>query len=93
MKLMLTASTGVKITVWRDEDLFKARRAGTVEPPEVCLGIDLFEVIADLSGLDLDRRQHANEALVLADEAQRQLVEHAAAGRAGELLGARRSRA
>ena len=52
-------------------DSFYARRADTSDDPEICLGVDLFEVIAELAGLDLDHRGQAAEAVRLADEARR----------------------
>jgi hypothetical protein len=73
MKLTLTPSTGETIVVWRDRDTYCARRAGDATEPEVCLAVDLFEVIAELAGLDLDRDDQAAEAVRLADEAQRGL--------------------
>ena len=54
MTVTLTASTGAKILVWREKDMFAALRAGGTEEAQICLGIDLFEVIAELAGLDLD---------------------------------------
>jgi len=39
----------------------------------VCLAVDLFEVIAELSGLDLEDRAEAAEAVALAEEARRRL--------------------
>ena len=73
MKLTLTPSTGETIVVWRDRDTYCARRAGDAIEPEICLAVDLFEVIAELAGLDLDRDDHAAEAVRLAEEAQRRL--------------------
>jgi hypothetical protein len=37
------------------------------------LGIDLFEVIAELAGLDLDDERDAEEATQLADDARQRL--------------------
>ncbi len=71
MKVTLTASTGAKILVWREQEVFSARRAGSAEPAQVCLSVDLFEVIAELAGLDLDTDAGATEALDLADRAHR----------------------
>ena len=59
--------------MWREGDTYHARIADAVEEPQVCLGIDLFEVIAELSGLDLDHEPDANEAVALAEQAQRLL--------------------
>jgi hypothetical protein len=76
VKLTLTASTGKKVLIWRDRDEFYARSKGVGEEPQVCLGVDLFEVIADLTGLDLDDAAQAVEAIRLADDAQ-QLLDRA----------------
>jgi hypothetical protein len=73
MKLTLTPSTGEMIVVWRDHETYCARRAGDATEPEVCLVVDLFEVIAELAGLDLDREDQAAEAVRLAEEAHRRL--------------------
>jgi hypothetical protein len=73
MKVTLTASTAAKIVVWREGDLFHARLRDTTERPQVCLVIDLFEVIAELAGLDLEQGEQAAEAMSLADAAQAQL--------------------
>lgn len=73
MTLTLTASTDAKILVWREKDMFAALRAGGTEEAQICLGIDLFEVIADLAGLDLDDEEQSEEANHLAHEARRRL--------------------
>jgi hypothetical protein len=73
MKLRLRASTGTAIDVWRDGETYSARRVGTVRRPEVCLAVDLFEVIAELADLDLDREDEAAEAIRLAEHSQDQL--------------------
>lgn len=70
----VAASTGAKIVVWREQDMFAARRHEQAGDAEICLGIDLFEVIADLAGLDLDDHIQGNEATRLAQEAQRLLT-------------------
>jgi hypothetical protein len=74
MTVTVQASTGVQILVWRDGSLFHARRAGTVSEPQVCLALDLFEVIADLAGLDLERSNHSREAIELASVVQTSLA-------------------
>jgi hypothetical protein len=74
MKVTLRASTGVTIVVWREEQMFHARRALEAVEPEVCLPVDLFEVIAELAGLDLEQAEQAADAIRLADEAQRRLA-------------------
>jgi len=76
IKVTLTPSTGTPILVWRNRDTYCARRADAASEPEVCLAVDLFEVIADLAGLDLERDRDADEAIRLAAEAQ-QLLAHA----------------
>ncbi len=74
MRITLTASTGAKIFVWRDDDMFHARLARESDDVQICLGIDLFEVIAELAGLDLEQERQAQEAMTLAERAQRQLL-------------------
>jgi len=73
MTLSFTASTGVKILVWREQDMFAASRAGVAGEPQICLGVDLFEVIAELAGLELEDERDAEEATRLADEARQRL--------------------
>jgi hypothetical protein len=73
MTVTLTASTGAKILVWREKDMFAALRAGGSEEAQVCLGIDLFEVVAELAGLDLDDSEQSEEATRLADDARQRL--------------------
>ena len=73
MTVTLTTSTGAKVLVWREKDMFAALRAGGSEEAQVCLGVDLFEVIAELAGLDLDDERDAEEATELADEARERL--------------------
>ena len=73
MTVTLTASTGAKILVWREKDMFAASRAGAAEEAEICLGIDLFEVIAELAGLDLDDEEQSEEATRLAGDARQRL--------------------
>jgi hypothetical protein len=73
MTVTLTASTGAKILVWRDCDTFGASLAGTAKEAQICMGIDLFEVIAELAGLDLDSEPDADEATRLAIEARQRL--------------------
>ncbi len=74
MKITLTASTGAKIFVWREEDMFHARLAQRSDDVQICLGIDLFEVIAELTGLDLEQDRQAQEAIRLAEFAQQRLA-------------------
>jgi hypothetical protein len=73
MTVTFTASTGAKILVWREKDMFAASRAGAAEEAQICMGIDLFEVIAELAGLDLDDERDAQEATQLAAEARQRL--------------------
>ena len=81
MKVTLIASTGARVLVWRERDSFCARRADGAPEPEICLAVDLFEVLADLAGLDLERQDHAAEAVALAEEAQRRLSPRARGAR------------
>ena len=74
MTVTLTASTGAKILVWRENDMFAALRAGGSEEAQICLGIDLFEVIAELAGLDLDDAEQSGEATRLAIDARHRLA-------------------
>ena len=73
MTVTLTASTGAKILVWREKDMFAALRAGGSEEAQICLGVDLFEVIAELAGLDLDDEEESEEATRLATDARQRL--------------------
>ncbi len=78
MKLTLKPSTGIDIVVWRDDEMFHARRASEAAEPQICLGVDLFEVIAELAELHLDDAGDASEAVLLAGDAQLRLREGAA---------------
>lgn len=71
MTVTLTASNGAEVVVWREGDTYFARRADGASEPQICLAVDLFEVIAELSALDLERQDQAAEALALAEAAQR----------------------
>jgi hypothetical protein len=73
MKVTVRASTGAAVHVWHEFDSYYARRADTTDEPQICLGVDLFEVIAELAGLDLEESPQAAEALGLADDARRSL--------------------
>ncbi|MBV8217393.1 MAG: hypothetical protein JO325_02935 [Solirubrobacterales bacterium] len=73
MTVTLTASTGATVLVWRESDIFAASLAGAAEEAQICLGIDLFEVVAELAGLDLDDEDEAEEATQLADAARQRL--------------------
>lgn len=74
MKVTLRAKSGTQILVWRKDQEFHARRADTVGDAQICLGVDLFEVIAELADLDLETEGGAIEATQLANEAQRRLA-------------------
>jgi hypothetical protein len=73
MELTLRASTGAKILVWRENDLYHARRSDGAMDTQVCPAMDLFEVIAELASLDLERGAEAAEAIELAESALRRL--------------------
>jgi hypothetical protein len=73
MTVTLKASTGATILVRREEDMFAALPAGATGEAQVCLGIDLFEVVAELAGLDLDEEEQAEEATRLANDARQRL--------------------
>ncbi len=70
MKVTIGASTGASVEVWCDQGLFHARRPHDAGQPETCMGVDLFEVIAELAQLDLEDATQAAEAVRLADRAQ-----------------------
>jgi hypothetical protein len=74
MKVTLTATTGTKILVWHQNEMFYARPNDTTSEAQICLPIDLFEVIAELAGLDLEDDQQSAEAVGLAVEAQQRLA-------------------
>jgi hypothetical protein len=74
MKLTLIPSTGAAILVWREGDTYCARPAGRAIEPQVCLAVDLFEVIAELAGLDLEHDGDAAEAVRLSADAQQRLL-------------------
>jgi hypothetical protein len=75
MQVTLRASNGAKILVWREADLFCARR---LEAPDdetqTCLGLDLFEIVAEIADLDLEDGAQAAEAIELSGTAQRRLA-------------------
>jgi hypothetical protein len=75
MKVTVRSSAGIAVLIWRVGDSFHARRADAVTEPQICLGVDLFEVIAELGGLDLEDGAEAAEALTLAEQAQQDLAE------------------
>ncbi|HWF33815.1 MAG TPA: hypothetical protein VG295_00535 [Solirubrobacteraceae bacterium] len=71
----MRVSNGAKILVWREDDLFSARRVGAaIDETQTCLGLDLFEIVADLADLDLEDGAEAAEAIELAGSAQRRLA-------------------
>jgi hypothetical protein len=73
LKVTVRASTGAQIRIWRENNLFHARAAGSAVEPQICVAVDLFEVIAELAGLNLEVRAQSVEAEHLAIEAQRRL--------------------
>ncbi len=60
--------------MWRDQGLFQAWRVDQVGQAQTCLGVDLFEVIAELAQLDLEDGTQAAEAIRLAERAERGLA-------------------
>jgi hypothetical protein len=69
-RIRITPSNGVRLSVWRRDGLFRVAREDEEAEPQVCLGVDLFEVIAELAGLDLESADGAEEATKLADRVQ-----------------------
>jgi hypothetical protein len=69
MKVTLTTSSAAKIVVWQEGDLYHARRLDLSQHPQVCLAVDLFEVIAELGELDLEKPSQATEATKLSEQA------------------------
>ncbi len=78
MEITLTASTAAKIVVWRERDVYHARRLELPGPSQVCLAVDLFEVIAELTGLDLEQPGQEAEATALSEKAQARLDDSSA---------------
>ncbi len=74
MRITVEPSTGVRLQVWRERQLFHATRKDAVEAAQICLGVDLFEVIAELAELDLERPDEAEEANGLAQRVQQTLA-------------------
>jgi hypothetical protein len=74
LKVTLTASTAAKIVVWREDGLFYARLNDSTVRPQVCMAVDLFDVIAEIAGLNLEVGEQAAEAVSLAEAAQRRLT-------------------
>jgi hypothetical protein len=73
LNVTVRASNGAQIRVWRENGLYHARPAGSAVEPQICVAVDLFEVIAELAGLNLDVKAQSAEAVRLSIEAQRQL--------------------
>jgi hypothetical protein len=73
MAVVLRASTGAKMHVWRQDGEYHARLVDVADEPQVCLGVDLFEVLAELAGLDLEDGAQCAEAVTLADCARARL--------------------
>jgi hypothetical protein len=77
LKVTVRASNGAQIRVWREDDLYYARPAGSAVEPQICVAVDLFEVIAEFAGLNLELKAESAEAVALSLEAQRQLEDPA----------------
>ena len=77
MKVTVRASTDARIRVWREHELYYARPAGSAAEPQICVAVDLFEVIAELAGLNLEVKVQSAEAVRLSIEAQRELEDSA----------------
>jgi hypothetical protein len=76
MKVQVTSTITAKtVVVWWDGDLFHACPNDAVADAQVCLGVDLFEVVAELAELDLEREDQALEALELANAARTELLD------------------
>ncbi len=73
MQVTLRASTGAKILVWLEHDHYHVRLADRTDDPRISLDMDLFEVIAEVAGLDLEEGAQAVEAMTLAEDAERRL--------------------
>ena len=74
MKFKVQTITGAEITVWRSGTLFHAAATGAPTDTQVCVAADLFEVMAELAGLDLERSDQAREAIELAGQARSEPV-------------------
>jgi hypothetical protein len=77
LKVTVRASNGAQIRVWRENDLYYARPTGSAVEPQICVAADLFEVIAELAGLNLEVKVQSAEAVRLSIEAQRELEDPA----------------
>jgi hypothetical protein len=69
----VTASTGALVRVSRHGEIFHAGRAGRQSATQICLAVDLFEIIAELAGLELEDADQADEAMQLSEQALRRL--------------------
>jgi hypothetical protein len=74
MNITLTTTTAVPVVIWTRDGMFYARDSDTMTEPQICMAVDLFEVIAELAGLDLDDAGQSAEAVALANQAQRDLA-------------------
>jgi hypothetical protein len=74
MNVHVTASTAKTVVIWREGELFHARAMDAAGDEQVCLGVDLFEVIAELAALKLEDDDQAAEALELAENARAKLL-------------------
>ncbi|HEX4671537.1 MAG TPA: hypothetical protein VH279_04685 [Solirubrobacteraceae bacterium] len=75
--MTVRASTRTRIRVWRENGLYHASPAGSAMEPQICVAADLFEVIAELAGLNLEVKVESAEAVRLSIEAQRELEDPA----------------
>ena len=73
MEVTLRASTAAKILVWLENASYHVQLADRTDAPRICSQMDLFEVIAELAGLDLEEGAQAAEAMTLAEVAERRL--------------------
>ena len=71
--MTVRASTGAQIRIWRENELYYARPTDSAVEPQICVAVDLFEVIAELAGLNLEVKVQSAEAVRLSIEAQREL--------------------
>ena len=71
--MTVRASNGAQRAADLLNDLYYARPAGSAVEPQICAAVDLFEVIAELAGLNLEVKVQSAEAVRLSIEAQREL--------------------
>jgi hypothetical protein len=93
MSVRLTASSGAEIRVCHEgDDVFHVERVDLGGEVQICLGVDLFEIVAELAELDLDDGTQAAEAVGLAERARRQLAVQGAVASSTGRQAARSSR-